>query len=318
MTAPLLDPDAAAIAAAVADMPSMRERGIHAVRQALEGAPRPPGLPAVDRIEDRIVTGPHGDIPVRVYRPVPGDGLPAVVYLHGGGMCMGSIDSFEPVARCLAHDSGAVVVSVGYRLAPEHPPPAQFDDAWAATRWVAEHAIELGADPNRLAVAGDSAGGTLAAAVALAARDRGGPAIGCQVLIYPGLDRDLAAASMTAYADAPILSGDDVRYLNELADAGLGHPSSPYRIPAYAADLTGLPPAIVVTAECDPIRDWGERYATRLRDARVQTTITRCPGVHHGFVLQAGYLARGRLALAETGALLRAKFTHPLHLKEDA
>ncbi|MEV8442249.1 alpha/beta hydrolase [Actinosynnema sp. NPDC051121] len=312
MTAFPLDPDAAAIAAAVADAPPMRERGIEAVRASLEAAPHPPDLPAMAVTEDHLVPGTHGDIPLRVHRPTTENGAPVIVYFHGGGMCMGSNHSFEPVARNLAHHSGAVVVAVEYRLAPEAPPPAQFDDAWAATEWVAEHADDLGVDPARLAVVGDSAGGTLAAAVALAARDRGGPAIACQVLIYPGVDRDLAATSITRYADAPILSRDDVLYLNGLADAGQGVPDSPYRIPAYAADLSGLPPAIVVTGECDPIRDWGERYAARLREARVQTTLTRYPGVPHGFVLQADYLARGRLAVAETGALLRAKFAYPL------
>jgi acetyl esterase len=307
-----LDPDAAAVAAVVADAPAMRERGIAAVREALESAPHPPGLPVMAATEDHVITGAHGDIPLRVHRPASGDDSPVIVYFHGGGMCMGSNHSFEPVARRLADDSGAVVVAVDYHLAPEFAPPAQFDDAWAVTRWVAAHAGSLGVDPARLAVVGDSAGGTLAAAVTLAARDLGGPAIACQALLYPGLDRDLGAASMTRFADAPILSGDDVRYLNELADAGQGPPDSPYRIPAYATSLAGLPPAIVVTADCDPIRDWGERYAARLREARVQTTHTRYPGVYHGFVLQADYLARGRLALAETGALLRAKFAHPL------
>jgi acetyl esterase len=287
----------------------MRVRGIAAIREALENTPHPPGLPVMAATEDHAIAG---GIALRVHRPSLDDNLPAIVYFHGGGMCMGSNHSFEPVARYLAHDSGAAVVAVDYRLAPEAPPPAQFDDAWAATVWVAEHAAALRVNPARLAVVGDSAGGTLAAAVTLAARDRGGPSIACQVLIYPGLDRDLAAPSMAQFADAPILSADDVRYLNNLADAGTDAPHSPYRIPAYAPDLAGLPPAIVVSAACDPIRDWGERYATRLREAGVQTTHTRYPGVFHGFALQAAYLARGRLALAETGALLNAKLAHPL------
>ncbi|PRX99754.1 alpha/beta hydrolase [Allonocardiopsis opalescens] len=312
MPLPPLDPDAAAIAAAAAELPPMRVRGIAAIRAALEKAPHPQDLAVMAETEDRVITGPHGDIPLRVYRPEPGGPAPVLVYFHGGGMCMGSIHSFEPLARALAAASGAAVVSVGYHLAPESPPPAQFDDAYTATAWVAEHAAELRVDPDRLAVVGDSAGGTLAAAVALAARDRGGPRIVCQVLVYPGLDRDMAARSMTQNADAPILSRDDVRYLNETADAGQGSPDSPYRVPAYAADLGGLPPAVVATAERDPLRDWGERYADRLREAGVQTTLTRYPGSYHGFALQAAYLARGRLAVAETGALLRAKFAHPL------
>ena len=137
-------------------------------------------------------------------------------------------------------------------------------------------------------------------------------AICCQVLLYPGLDRDMAAASIVAMPDAPMLALEDIRYMHELADPGAGEPHDAYRTPAYAADLSGLPAAIVVTAECDPIRDWGERYAQRLRDARVQTTLTRYPGSYHGFLMRSDAVARGRLAVAEIGGLLRAKFAHPL------
>ena len=170
----------------------------------------------------------------------------------------------------------------------------------------------LGLDPARLAVAGDSAGGSLAAAVALAGRDRGGPALCAQVLMYPGLDRDMTAPSITALPDAPMLSLDDINYMHDLADAASGAPHDAYRVPAYAADLSGLPAAIVATAACDPIRDWGERYAARLRDAGVQTTLTRYPGVYHGFLMRADTTARGRLAIADIGALLRSKFDHPV------
>jgi acetyl esterase/lipase len=132
--------------------------------------------------------------------------------------------------------------------------------------------------------------------------------------MYPGLDRDMSAPSITALAEAPMLSLDDIEYMHDLADEGAGtNPTrDPYRVPAYAADLTELPPAIVVTGECDPIRDWGERYATRLRDAGVQTTVTRYPGMYHGFLMRSDATARGRLAIAEIGGLLRAKFAHPL------
>lgn len=134
----------------------------------------------------------------------------------------------------------------------------------------------------------------------------------CQLLMYPGLDRDLSAPSITALADAPMLTLDDIEYMHDLADAGAATAHDQYRVPAYAADLAGLPPAIVVTAECDPIRDWGERYAARLRDAGVQTTVTRYPGMYHGFLMRSDATARGRLAIAEIGGLLRAKFAHPL------
>lgn len=288
----------------------MRARGLPSVRSGLESAPLPE-MPAMAGIEDLTATGPGGPIPLRLYRPSPEPGLPVLVYLHGGGLVMGSNRSFEPLARELAHASGAAVAAVEYRLAPESPPPAQFDDSYAATEWVAAHADELNLDVRRLAIVGDSAGGSLAAAVALAARDHGGPRIFAQVLLYPGLDRDMGAPSITSMPDAPLLRHEDIVYMHELVDRG-DSPRDAYQVPAYATELRGLPPAIVVTGECDPIRDWGERYAGRLRDAGVQTTVTRYPGMYHGFLMRSDATARGRLALAEIGAILRAKFAHPL------
>ncbi len=288
----------------------MRARGLQSVRAGLESAPLP-DMPAMAGIEDLAVPGPAGPMSLRLYRPSTEPRLPVLIYLHGGGLVMGSNRSFEPLARELAHASGAAVAAVEYRLAPESPPPAQFDDSYAATEWVAAHADELNLDARRLAVVGDSAGGSLAAAVTLAARDHGGPRICVQVLLYPGLDRDMGATSITAMPDAPLLRHEDIVYMHELVDRG-GAPRDPYQVPAYAADLSGLPPAIVVTGACDPIRDWGERYAARLRDAGVQTTVTRYPGMYHGFLMRSDATARGRLALAEIGALLRAKFAHPL------
>lgn len=310
MANPPLDPDAAARVASFGDIAPMRVRGLATVREALESAPLP-AMPAMAGIEDLTAPGPAGPIPVRLYRPTAEAGLSVLVYLHGGGLVMGSNRSFEPLARELAQASGAAVAAVDYRLAPESPPPAQFDDAYAATEWVSAQADDLNLDASRLAVVGDSAGGSLAAAVALAARDHAGPRICAQVLLYPGLDRDMGAPSIISMPDAPLLRHEDIVYMHELVDRGRA-PRDPYQVPAYAADLRGLPAAIVVTGECDPIRDWGERYAERLRDAGVQTTVTRYPGMYHGFLMRSDATARGRLALAEIGALLRAKFAHPL------
>lgn len=269
-------------------------------------------MPPMAHIEDLTAPGPAGrPIPIRLHRPTSAVRTPVLVYFHGGGLVMGSNHSFEPLARELARASGAAVAAVDYRLAPESPPPAQFDDAYAATEWVAAQADRLGVDADRLAVVGDSAGGSLAAAVALAARDHGGPAIAVQVLLYPGLDRDMGARSITAMPDAPMLAHDDIVFMHETVDRG-AIPHSPYQVPAHATDVSGLPPAVVVTAECDPIRDWGERYAERLRDAGVQTTLTRYPGMYHGFLMRSDATARGRLAIAEIGALLRAKFDNAI------
>jgi acetyl esterase len=309
---PSLDPDAAARVASFGVIPSMRQRGLAAVRQAIEAAPLPDTMQQMSSVEDCSALGPAAPIPLRIYRPLVQTSSPVLVYFHGGGMVLGSNHSFEPLARTLAAQSKATVVAVEYRLAPEHPAPAQFDDAYAATTWVADNADRLDVDPRRLAVVGDSAGGSLAAAVALAARDLDGPAICCQVLLYPGLDRDMRAPSIIELADAPMLSLDDICFMHELADTDSSAPHGPYRVPAFARDLGGLPPAIVATAECDPTRDWGERYAARLRDARVQVSVTRYPGVYHGFLMRSDATTRGRLAIAEVCALLRAKFDHPL------
>jgi len=307
-----MDPDAAARIASFGEIAPMRRRGLAAVRAGLESAPLPQPMPEMARVTETLIPGAADDVPIRIYCPTEVSGAPTLIYLHGGGLVMGSNRSFEPLARELASASAATVVAVDYRLAPEAAPPAQFDDAYAATEWVAQNAGELGVDADRLAVVGDSAGGALAAAVALAARDRHGPAIFAQVLLYPGLDRDMSVASITAMPDAPLLARDDIEYMHALADGDAGPPTDPYLVPAYATDLSGLPPAIVATGGCDPIRDWGERYADRLRDAGVQTTVTRYPGMYHGFLMRSDATARGRLAVAEVGALLRAKFAHPL------
>lgn len=309
---PTLDPDAAARVASFGIIPPMRQRGLAAVRQAVEATPLPETMPRMSSVDDCTAPGRDGPIPLRIYRPHPKTGRPVLVYFHGGGMVMGSNRSFEPLARALAAGTDATVVSVDYRLAPENPPPAQFADAHDATTWVADNAERLGVDPARLAVVGDSAGGSLAAAVALACRDHAGPPIYVQVLLYPGLDRDMTAQSITEMPDAPMLAHDDICYMHDLADTGADVEQGPYRIPARAADLSGLPQAIVVTAECDPIRDWGERYAARLRDARVQVNVTRYPGIYHGFLMRSDATARGRLAIAEVCALLKAKFEHPV------
>lgn len=310
---PTLDPDAAARVASFGPPTSMRERGLHSVRASLEGAPFPPDMPGMADICDAEVAGPGGPIPVRIYRPTDRNALsPVIVHLHGGGLVMGSNHSFEPMARALAAASNAAVVAVDYRLAPENPPPAQFEDALAVTEWVAAESESLKFDRTRIVVAGDSAGGGIAAAVALALREKGEPKLFAQVLMYPGLDRDMAAHSIVSSPRAPLLQHDDIVYLHELADTGATLHYDTRRVPAYAADLAGLPQAIVVTAELDPICDWGERYAARMRDAGVQTTITRYPGIYHGFLMRSEATARGRLAMAETGALLQAKFSNPM------
>lgn len=265
----------------------------------------------VAHVTDREVPGPHGPIPIRVYTPQGTGPLPVVVYFHGGGWVIGSIEGHDATCRALANRSGCLVVSVEYRLAPEHVYPAAADDAYAASVWVDEHAAELGGDPSRLAVAGDSAGGNLAAVVAIMARDQGGPKIDYQVLVYPVTDFDLDTPSYAENADGYLLTRDAMLWFWELyvPDAARRHEHT--ASPLRAADLAGLPPALVITAEFDPLRDEGEAYAQRLSDAGVPVQATRYGGMIHGFFGMSGVLDRADDALREAGLALRTELGAP-------
>jgi acetyl esterase len=237
----------------------------------------------VDEVVDRTIPGPAGEIPVRIYRPAADAPVPALVWFHGGGWTIGSLDTHDNTCRALVNAVGCVVVSVDYRLAPEHKFPSAIDDALAATAWVAEHAAELGADPARLGVAGDSAGGNLAAVVSLLARDAGAPELAFQLLVYPVTDYEFESESMVANATGYFLELESVRwfyrqYLNDETD-GADWRFSPIR----AGDLSGVPPAFVLTAEFDPLRDQGEAYARKLVAAGVPVELRRYDGVFHGF-----------------------------------
>jgi acetyl esterase len=265
-------------------MASIAEVGYQGVRDAIRermaAMPPPAELP---RVEDRTITG---GIKTRIYWPVsdPSD-LPVVVFYHGGGWVIGDLDSHDATARAIAGGVGAVVVAVDYRLAPEHPYPAAVDDAFAALKWVSEHAAELGADPSRLAVAGDSAGGNLAAVVSQLARDAGGPPVKFQLLWYPATTLDFALPSMTENADAPVLSAADTFAFLELYLKGHDADARPATLaPANAESLAGLPPAYIATAQYDPIRDDGVRYAELLRAAGVPVELHNAETLVHGYV----------------------------------
>jgi acetyl esterase len=269
--------------------------------RALKG--RPPALPSV---VDRAIPGPGGALPVRIYRPVAGGTLPVIVYFHGGGWFMGGIATHDVIARKLSRASGAVVVSVDYRLAPEHPFPAAVDDAYAAVAWVSAHAAEIGGDPSHLAVAGDSAGGTLAAVACLLGRDRGGPSIAAQALVYPAMDQSrFDTPSHRAFAEGYYLTRG---YLETFRGYYLPRPedwSSPLASPILAPSLAGLPPAIVITAEFDPLRDEGEAYAARLRDAGVPALVKRYRGILHGFLAMDRIFPQADRALRLVGSEMK-------------
>ncbi len=262
----------------------------------------------IRRVEDRKVPGPRGDIAVRVYTPDGKAPFPLLVYFHGGGWVVGGIDTHDGLCRQLANKAGAVVVSVDYRLAPEHPFPAPPEDSYAATRWVADNAGGLGGDATRIAVAGDSAGGNLAAVVALMARDRGGPALVHQLLIYPAVD---APSDNTSYRD----NAKDYLLTAEMMDWFWNHyrgagatDRHPLACPLRAASLRGLPPALVFTAEFDPLRDEGEAYAARLREEGVLVRLERYDGMIHGFFGMTALLEPARRAVDDAAATLKRAF----------
>ncbi|QJY46786.1 alpha/beta hydrolase [Pseudonocardia broussonetiae] len=264
------------------------------------------GEPEVAEVTDTVVPGPAGEIPVRVYRTA-GDGpKPVILYFHGGGWVIGSIEVADKPCRLLATIVDAVVVSVGYRKAPEDVYPAAPDDCYAATAWVAEHASELGVDATRLVVAGDSAGGNLAAAVTLMARDRGGPAIAHQLLIYPAVDAGGEYVSRVENGEGYLLtkSAMDWFYSHYLSSPTLVE--DPYVSPLRAASHADLPPATVITAGFDPLRDEGDAYAAALSGAGVPVTHLQNPSMIHGFWWLAGAIGHTRGSYEEAGAAVRA------------
>jgi acetyl esterase len=280
--------------ARAADLASIQEAG---------GEPEP-----VYEIASLTIPGPGGELPLRLYRPASDRPLPALLYFFGGGWVLGTIDTADGVSRSLANSSGALIAVVGYRLAPEHPFPAANDDCYSAVRWVAEHADEIGVDPARLAVGGDSAGGNLAAGVALRAR-ADGPALVGQLLVYPNTDQLADDESMRAADDPFLFNRHSVAWYRQHYLADPGDAASPLASPLRAESLAGLPPALVITAEYDPLRDQGEAYARRLADDGVQVELSRYPGMAHGFFTMAGTVDASRAAIAQAASRLREWFS---------
>ena len=260
------------------------------------------------RVEDTQIAGPAGAVPLRIYTPLGAERKPLIVLTFGGGFITGSVEIADGAARQLAASSGAVVVAVDYRLAPEHPFPAGLEDAYRALLWADEKAGELGADPSFVAVAGDSSGGNFAAAITLMARDRGGPRIAHQVLVYPVLDWDFGRPSYTDSAEGYFLTSAAMRRFWREYVAREEDRESPYAAPLRAPDLAGLPPATILLCLKDPLRSEGEAYAARLAEAGVPVTLTVWHDLVHAAFRMAGLTPRARAFVNSAGGAVREAY----------
>ena len=280
--------------------PEQLRQGIRAELATL-GEPEP-----VAKVENRLIPGPAGDIPIRIYTPQGSGPFPVLVYFHGGGWVVCDLDTHDGLCRSFANQAGCLVVSVDYRLAPEHKFPAAPLDSYAATKWVAEHATTLNGDPTRIAIGGDSAGGNLTAVVTMMARERGGPSLIFQLMLCPGTDFTMSTPSIDENATGYGLTKDDMiwftnHYLNHEDEK-----RDPLASPLLATDFSGLPPALIITAEYDPIRDEGEQYGQRLQEAGVPATVSRYDGMIHGFI--GTPFEQGKQGMTECVTALQAAF----------
>ena len=293
---------------AAAGIPGYEAMALADARRLFRGVRNSSGpILTMDRVEDRTL----GGVATRIYDPGGPSPKPAIVFLHGGGWVLGDLDTIDPVCRRLAVGSGCLVVSVDYRLAPEARFPAAVEDGFAATRAVAEEAEALGIDPARIAIGGDSSGGNLAASAALMARDRGGPPLAFQLLLYPALDPTGASPSYGEFAEGYGLTAVRMRWFWDQYLARPEDARHPYAAPARAEDLSGLPPALILAAECDVLRDEAEAYAARLRDQGVAVELRRSAGLIHGFAHLAGLLDAGGRALDEAAATVGEALRRP-------
>ncbi len=279
-------------------------------RKQFEAAQLP--LPPIEiaGVEDRTLPGPEGEIPVRIYTPEGGAPFPVLVFFHGGGWVIGDLESHDALARKLALEAGCLVVAIDYRLAPEAKFPAAPEDCYAATCWVTEHAAEIGGDPARIAIGGDSAGGNLSAVVAQMARDRGGPELCFELLVYPVTNHDYSTPSYTENAEGYFLTRASMEWFwnHYLSEASEGQHA--YASPLRAHSLAGLPPTLVITAEFDPLRDEGEAYAEKLRQAGVPVSCTRYDGQIHGFFSFFQLIDSSKEAIQEAVTHLKRAFAN--------
>lgn len=263
--------------------------------------------PELARIETLSIDGPDGPLRIRIYQPHGGTPQPVCLYFHGGGWVLNSIDTHDDLARRLADAGGCIVISVDYRLAPEHKYPSAVKDAWSALEWTVRQGGKYGMDASRIAVCGDSAGANLAAVLCLLTRDRNGPPIRSQVLAYPITDCDFERFSYQTNAEGYFLTRSQMQWFWEQYVSTPQQMREPYASPLLADSLAGLPPAVVLTAEYDPLRDEGEAYGTALAAAGIPATLVRYPGMIHGFLKRVESFDDARSAIQLIGKELRSR-----------
>ncbi|MGV9823500.1 alpha/beta hydrolase [Nocardia xishanensis] len=306
----VLDDQAAAVAGMIKQVlqKPLRELGPEQARALVNSTPSGEPITPLDHVDQLTVPTRAGAIRARLYRAdgaASGGAAPALVYLHGGGFVLGTLDGADELCRAIAAGSSWTVVSLEYRLAPENPYPAALEDCVDAYAWLVRTAAELGIDPDRIAVGGDSAGGNLAAALCLHRREEGSAMPVAQVLAYPAVDDTFTAPSWSEFADAPLLGAADARWAWEQY-VGADHPGGDHlAAPMRAESLRGLPPALIMTAQVDPIRDDAEAYAQRLRSEGVPVSLTRYAGVFHGFFTEVAVFPQAKQAIDEVCLYLR-------------
>ena len=305
-----LDPEAEAALDRLAEAcaPPLHTLSVAGARQLLLDLSDTDPTPVADEtVRDLQIAGPEGtDLDVRVYRPNRDGDMATLIYCHGGGWALGGLDSVDPLCRLLAVEAGIIVISVGYRRTPEHSFPAALRDVYTVLEWTEGHVEPLAGDPDRIAIGGDSAGGNLAAAVTLMTRDFDGPSLDCQLLVYPVLDCAFDTASYEENAEGYYLTRADMEWFWEMYLDDPLHASNPYAAPARHPDLSGLPPAYILTCEFDPLRSEGKSYADRLRAADVPVTYANIDGMIHGFFRHVTRMDAAEASATEAARYLRA------------
>ncbi len=304
-----LDPQAQALLEQLAMLEEFYEQSLEEIRRRSDASSAlPADLESIAYCEDRVLEGPGGPLPIRIHKPEGVGPFPILIYLHGGGWIVGNLDMVEPLCRTLTNTAHCIVISVAYRLAPEHKFPAALEDAFAATQWVVAHAPDFDGDPARVAVGGDSAGGSLAAVVTHLARDQGGPELFYQVLLYPSTDHSAVLDSTQDGVEYTLLKAERSYFHSESYLTSWEDATNPLASPLFAKDFTHLPPALVITTEYDLLYEQGIRYVERLRAAGVPVLHKHYDDMMHGFISMAALLDKGQQALIEIGTTLHQVF----------